>query len=159
MNKHRTDRVSLPIAKLTAALGLAITLTFTACEEKQAAKPPTEPAAAPAAQQPTQEAAVSESQPSEEEKCPKDEPPITIEAVFLENGDDDPEHEGPVHSYYRLPNGEEISLNGYAPDDVKEGDKVSVTYQKIYYYDNFGDGYRCHEIDAIKSMKKKGLTE
>jgi Fibrobacter succinogenes major domain (Fib_succ_major). len=36
MKKHRTGRVSLPIVKLTAALGLAITLT--ACEEKEAAK-------------------------------------------------------------------------------------------------------------------------
>jgi len=34
MKKHSTGRVSLPT--LTAALGLAITLTFTACEEKNA---------------------------------------------------------------------------------------------------------------------------
>ena len=52
---------------LTAALGLA--LTFTACEEKEAAKKPTEPATT--TQQPSQEAAAtaSESQPSEQ-KCP-----------------------------------------------------------------------------------------
>jgi len=34
MKKHRTGRVSLPIAKLTATIALATTLTFTACEEK-----------------------------------------------------------------------------------------------------------------------------
>ena len=54
MKKHRTGRVSLPIAKLTATIALAITLT--ACEEKKkqdGTTTATEPAAAE-----TQEAAV-----------------------------------------------------------------------------------------------------
>ena len=56
---------------LTATIALAITLTFTACEEKKKQDgTATEPAAATETQEATQEVAASESEPSEEDKCP-----------------------------------------------------------------------------------------
>jgi len=96
----------------------------------------------------------SESQPSGEEGCPKkDEPPITIEAVFLGNDDED-DHDEFLYSYYSLPNGDRISLNGLAPDNVKEGDKVYVTYKKIYSYGDYGDDIRCYDFMILNSVKK-----
>jgi len=153
-----------------AVLGFAITFTLNACEEKEKKQDGTTATETAATQQPTQEAAapptqeavatetkppetVSENQPSDGKKCGKEGPPITIEAVFLENDEDDPE--GRAWSDYRLPNGNEIKLNGFAPDDVKKGDKVSVTYQKI---ENliFGEGdvMECADFNLIISMKK-----
>jgi len=59
MKKHCTGRVSLPT--IAATLGLAITLTLNACEEKkkQDGATATEPAAATETQQPSQEAAAT----------------------------------------------------------------------------------------------------
>jgi len=123
---------------LTATLGLAITLTLNACEEKE------------------KKQTASESQPSGEESCPKEGPPTTIEATFLEN--DDSDSEGLAYSDYRLANGDKIKLNGFAPDEVKKGDKVSVTYKKTYSYGNFGDGDRCYDFKTIISVKKTGTA-
>jgi len=102
------------------------------------------------------EASASESQPSKEEKeChSKESNPVTIEAVFLRN--DDSDSEGLAYSDYRLPNGKEIKLNGSAPDDVKEGDKVSVTYKETHSYGNYGDGERCYDFETLESVKKIG---
>jgi len=87
------------------------------------------------------------------EECEK-EGPKTIEAVFLEN--DDSDSEGLAYSRYRLANGEEIRLNGFAPDDVKKDDKVSVTF-KVMESKTFGEGdvMECAEFNIIISVIKK----
>ena len=146
--------------QLTLALVLATTLTLLACEDKEKKQTPAEtqtaePAAAAETQEATQEeaATASESQPSEEECYSRKSNPIIIEAVFL--GNDDSDSEGLAYSDYRLPGGKEIKLNGFAPDNVKKGDKVYVTYRKTYNYtDIFGDGERCYEFETITSVKK-----
>jgi len=86
------------------------------------------------------------------EECEK-EGPKTIEAVFL--GNDDSDSEGLAYSRYRLPNGDEITLNGFAPDDVKKDDKVSVTF-KVMESTTFGEGdvMVCADFKIITSVKK-----
>jgi len=88
------------------------------------------------------------------EECEK-EGPKTIKAVFLENDDSNPE--GFAYSSYRLDNGDKIRLNGFAPDDVKKNDKVSVTY-KVMESTTFGEGdvMVCAEFKTIISVKKIG---
>jgi len=144
--------------QLTLALALATTLTLTACEEKKKQDGTTpEPAAATETQQPSQEAA-SESQPSGAGGCPKGEPPKTVEAVFLENEEGNENDEGLAWSRFRLSNGEEIELNGYAPDDVKKGDKVSVTYKNEYQYVLGDDPPACALFPLLESVKKIGKS-
>ena len=127
---------------LTATLGLAITFTLNACDEKKKqdgadTKPPE---------------TASESQPSGgDDECPKGEPPKTVEAVFLENTEDG---EGLAWSRFRLPSGEEIELNGEVPDAVKKDDKVSVTYENIYSYMAFADPPGCNLLARLRSVKK-----
>jgi len=126
---------------LTATIGLAITFTLNACEEKKKqdgtdTKPPE---------------TASESQPSEGEDCQKGEPPKTVEAVFLENTEDG---EGLAWSRFRLPNGEEMELNGEVPDAVKKDDKVSVTYENIYEYMAFADPPGCNLLARLRAVKK-----
>jgi len=86
------------------------------------------------------------------EECEK-EGPKTIEAVFL--GNDDSDSEGLAYSRYRLANGDEITLNGFAPDDVKKDDKVSVTF-KVMESTTFGEGdvMVCADFKIITSVKK-----
>jgi len=131
-----------------AVLGLAITLTLNACEEKKkqdgTAASTAEPAAAT-----TQETA-SESQPSGVGGCPDKEPSITTEAVFLAHTEDGEEQ---VHSTFRLPGGEEITFLG--EDDVKKGDKVSITYKSMGRHDFDGS---CYYVERIISLKKIGKS-
>jgi len=134
---------------LTAALGLA--LTILACEDKEKKQTPTTEPAAAETQQPSQEAA-SESQSGMPE-CPKKEGPhITIEAVFLENTESG---DGFPYYAFRLPNGETITFEGEV-NDLKEGDKVSITYN--VKNDIWGDGYEleCTEVNNMISWKKIG---
>ncbi|MDR2554769.1 MAG: hypothetical protein LBC64_05010 [Fibromonadaceae bacterium] len=93
----------------------------------------------------------SESQPSGGEKCSKEGPPITIEAVFLENR----EMDALDNSIFRLPSGEEITFNGSVSDEdnVKKCDKVSVTYKETEIY--IGENY-CADINRLVSLKKIG---
>jgi len=99
------------------------------------------------------ETAASESQISGGEKCGKEDPPITIEAVFLENT----EFEGMDNSSFQLPSGEQITFNGSVSDkdNVKKGDKVSVTYKVIEIYTAENDG-GCTDINSMISLKKIG---
>jgi len=121
---------------LTATLGLAITLT--ACEEKKKqdgadTKPPE---------------TASESQPSGEKEC-AGESTKTIEAVFLRG------YEG-SDGYllaFRLANGDEITLDGEVPDNVKEGDKVSVNVKVIKLNDS---EMGCVDFMNMISLKKIG---
>jgi hypothetical protein len=130
---------------LTATIALAITFTFNACEEKEKktqggtdAKPPE---------------TASESQPNEQEECPKGGPRITVEAVFLGN-DEEPDDEGLAWSHFNLSNGEKLTLNGYAPDEVKKGDKISVTYENTYAFMPFADPPGCELFVRLRSLKK-----
>jgi uncharacterized protein (TIGR02145 family) len=161
-NIVRTCLRACPIA-LAATLALATTLTLTACDEKKKQDGTTTTTTEPAAEAATQEAAAAVAEkPAEnaggsqisvvETECGKEGPPKTIEATFLEN--DDSDDEGPAYSDYRLANGDKITLNGFAPDNVKKGDKVSVTYRKTYFYDDFGDGYKCLDFETIMYVKK-----
>jgi len=121
---------------LTAALVLAITLTLAACEEKE------------------KKQTASENQPSAEEGCPKKEgPPKTVEAIFLENDDSDPE--GFAWSIFTLPSGEKLSLSGTAPDDIKKGDKVSVTHKYMEEPFPFNED-KCQRFNLLVSVKKIG---
>jgi uncharacterized protein (TIGR02145 family) len=90
----------------------------------------------------------SKSQPSEEEReCPYKEGPITIikEAVFLEEGED---HEGRCELFFRLPNGDGITLIGCY--DIKKGDKVSLTYTEEL--DSFDP--ECWNLKHLIDVKK-----
>jgi uncharacterized protein (TIGR02145 family) len=91
----------------------------------------------------------SKSQPSEEEACPYKRGPITIikEAVFMEEGED---HEGRCEVIFRLPNGDGISFIGCASDDIKKGDKVSLTYTEEL--DSFDP--ECWSLKSLMDVKK-----
>jgi uncharacterized protein (TIGR02145 family) len=123
------------IITLAATLTLAITLTLTACEEKKKQDSTDTKATETAGewwwQKSSQEAVAekpaeneSESQPSGEEDSSKGEPPKTVEAIFLGEGED---HEGRCEVTFRLPNGETLMFTACA-HNIKKGDKVSITY-------------------------------
>jgi len=117
------------------------------------------------------ETAATESQPSGGKECGKEGPPITTETVFLGTNEDS---EGRAPDIFRLPNGEQIAMDGYAseaafilpsgkqielngsmPNDVKECDKVSITYKmgEIFTAENDGS---CEKINSLVSVKKIG---
>jgi Fibrobacter succinogenes major domain (Fib_succ_major). len=97
----------------------------------------------------TQTATESESDGSGEDSCPNREgPPITIEAAFLEYPDD---HEGRAMTIVRLANGNEMWLNG-GPDDLKKGDKASITY----YEDQSPFDTDCWQLNRVISWKEIG---
>jgi len=154
--ENKTMKKQLTKLVLTAALGLALTFTFNACDEKQAAKNPTEPAAAAATQEASQEVAAdtkppetaSESQPSEKKEC-AGESTKTIEAVFLRGYEGS---EGYLLAF-RLANGDEITLDGEVPDNVKEGDKVSVNVKVTKLNDS---EMGCVDFMNMISLKKIG---
>ena len=90
----------------------------------------------------------SGSQPSGEEGCPDSkEPPITTEAVFLRNSEN---AEGIGFSTFRLPDGEEAM--DFNEHNLKEGDKVSITYKSSGRYDG---EERCYYFKEVLSVKKK----
>jgi len=104
----------------------------------------------PKAETPT--ATESDSEGSGEDACPNREgPPITIEAVtFLESPED---HEGRDMALFRLANGKEIVING-TPDDVKKGDKGSITYSE----EQLPFDTDCWQLDRLISWKKTGVS-
>jgi uncharacterized protein (TIGR02145 family) len=71
----------------------------------------------------------------------------TIEAVFLDNSEED----GLMFAGFRLADGKDIWLNGEAPDSIKKDAKVSVTY-KVTQVD-LGDG--CREMEILQSVKAR----
>jgi len=89
--------------------------------------------------------------PKTKAKCPykKIGSPITVEAVFLlsECG------EG-CYTYFRLANGEKIMLIGQTDDDLEEGTKVSITYQREQRWIEFEEGYPfCDDqFDYLESL-------
>jgi hypothetical protein len=137
------------LAKLAfvAALGFAITFTFTACDEKkkQDGTTTSEPAAATETKPPE---TASESQPSGKKQC-AGESTKTIEAVFLRGYEGS---EGYLLSF-RLANGDEITLDGEVPDNVKEGDKVSVKVKVMKLNDS---EMGCVDFMNMISLKKIG---
>jgi hypothetical protein len=95
-----------------------------------------------------------ESQPSSDEECPYKEGPIIItEAVFLGEAED---HEGRSVGLFSLPSGKEITLIGEinligaTSNNVKKGDKVSVTYKEELDTSN----PECLNLYKFESMKK-----
>jgi hypothetical protein len=89
--------------------------------------------------------------PKTEAECPDEKigSPITVEAVFLESACG----EG-CSSEFRLANGEKISLGGEVYT-LKEGTKVSITYQKRQMwvdYDYIGQGQWCNQSDVLESF-------
>jgi len=84
-------------------------------------------------------------------ECSKEGSPITIEAIFLAYS---AEGEGLARAFFQLANNEEITLNGETPpEDVKKGDKVSVTYKEMHI--TFPDA-GCLPIKHLESLKKIG---
>jgi len=110
---------------------------FTYRGETKTATAQTEPPAAKT------ETAASESQPSEEG------PPITIEAVFSRSVED----EGMSKPVFSLPSGEEIWFNDEVKE-VKECDKVSITYKTSTIYSGYYESYI--DVNSIISLKKIG---
>jgi len=88
----------------------------------------------------------SESKESGGKECDKEGSPITIEAVYLKGLLDE-------YKYFRLTNGEEIELRGEpVNDNLKECDKVSVTYKMAQMTDEAG----CMDIKSFISVRKIG---